>query len=112
MMGGERWIIDGNYGSTMEMRFCAADLVIFLDINRITCLISAARRTRKKRSDLPEYLDEPKRLTKDFRKWIWSYRKTGRRTVMALNEKYPDKTFLHVRTRRKMKRILMKWQKS
>ena len=31
VMSGERWIIDGNYGSTMELRMAACDTVIFLD---------------------------------------------------------------------------------
>ncbi len=52
-ISGGKWIIDGNYGGTLELRFEAADLVIFLDINRLVCVWSAARRTGKKRSDLP-----------------------------------------------------------
>ena len=32
IMQGDKWIIDGNYNNTMEIRFAAADLVIFLDM--------------------------------------------------------------------------------
>jgi len=70
MMSGEKWIIDGNYDSTMEIRFAAADLVVFLDINRFGCLFSVMKRTGKKRSDLPDYLEEPKVFSKDFFRFL------------------------------------------
>jgi len=110
LISGQRWIIDGNYNSTMEMRFAAADLVVFLDINRVTCILSAMKRTGKKRSDLPDYLDEPKVFSRDFFdfcKWIWSYPETGRKTVMDLHQKYPDKTFLHIKGRRDAKKLIL-----
>ncbi|MPM44214.1 hypothetical protein SDC9_90892 [bioreactor metagenome] len=91
------------------MRFVAADLVIFLDINPVICVWSAARRTGKKRSDLPQELTEPKIFSKDFRefaKWIWNYPKTGRNKVIALHERYPDKAFLQIKSRRELKKYL------
>ena len=92
----------------MELRFPAADLIVFLDINRFVCIISAAKRTGKKRSDLPDYLEEPKIFSKDFFgfvRWIWSYPKTDRKTVMALHEKYPEKEFLHIKRRSRVKKL-------
>ena len=103
LTAGESWIIEGNYDRTMELRFAAAELVIFLDINRLVCIWGAARRTGKKRSDLPDYLDEPGifgREFLDFCKLIWQYRKTGRKTVLRLRDKYPEVRFLHLRSRR------------
>ena len=41
MVAKDRWIIDGNYNSTAELRFKAAELVVFLDSNRVVCLIAA-----------------------------------------------------------------------
>ena len=38
VMSGERWIIDGNYGSTMELRMASCDTVIFLDYPAELCL--------------------------------------------------------------------------
>ena len=112
MIKGDKWIIDGNYNSTMELRFAAADLVIFLDINRVACILSAVKRTGKKRADLPDYLTEPRVFSKEFRafcRWIWFYPKTGRKTVMALREKYPEKDFVRIKTRREMKKLLSEW---
>ena len=90
----EKWIIDGNYNSSMELRFAAADLVIFLDINRFICMWSALKRHGKKRSDLPGYLEEKMNLEFiDFLKWIWSFKKAGKKRILDLHEKYPEKSF-------------------
>ena len=34
----ECWIIDGNYTSTLDVRFAVADTIIFLDFPRFRCL--------------------------------------------------------------------------
>ena len=33
LVKGDKWIIDGNYQSTFDIRFPACDTIIFLDIN-------------------------------------------------------------------------------
>lgn len=38
LVKGDRWIIDGNYASTLDMRLAAADTVIWLDFSRYLCL--------------------------------------------------------------------------
>lgn len=104
---GEKWIIDGNYNSSMELRFAAADLVIFLDINRFVCMWSALKRHGKKRSDLPGYLEEKMNLEFiDFLKWIWSFKKTGKKRILYLREKYPEKEFLILKSRKAVREFL------
>ena len=113
MVSGDKWIIDGNYDSTMEIRYSAADLVIFLDISRVVCAVSAMMRTGKKRSDLPAYLEEPNIWGKEFIEFlkdIWSYPNTGRKTVLSLHDKYPDKAYLHIKTRRAAGKLAKEWK--
>ncbi|WP_168156653.1 MULTISPECIES: hypothetical protein [Oceanobacillus] len=43
----ESWIIDGNYGGTMEIRLHAVDTIIFLHISRYICLFRAIKRSIK-----------------------------------------------------------------
>ena len=52
-MSGERWIIDGNYGSTMELRMAACDTVIFHDYPAELCLEGIEARKGKPRPDMP-----------------------------------------------------------
>ena len=47
------WIIDGNYGSTMELRMQKCDTVIFLDYPSDVCLDGIKERKGKPRSDMP-----------------------------------------------------------
>ena len=109
IVSGEKWIIDGNFDSTMEIRFAAADLIIFFDLNRLVCISGVIKRNKIKRTDMPDYWEEPKLFGKeffDFCKWIWNYRKNDGKSVMELHKKYPGKEFLHIKSRREVKRLL------
>ena len=81
MISRDRWIIDGNYNSTLSFRFDAADAVVFLDMNRLMCLLNAIKRHGTKRSDLPHYLEE--RFDRDFWqfcKLIWGFNKREKKS--------------------------------
>lgn len=40
----DAWVIDGNYGGTMEARFAAADTIVFMDFPRLLCTWRVIRR--------------------------------------------------------------------
>ena len=86
LAAGDRWIIDGNYGGTMEARLARADTVVFLDFGRLRCLQGAiTRRVRyrnRTRPDMTAGCDE--RLTWQYLKWIWDYRRTRRPSILSL----------------------------
>ena len=48
-----RWIVDGNYASTLELRLQACDTVVFLDYPVEICLAGICERRGKPRSDIP-----------------------------------------------------------
>jgi len=52
------WVIDGNYGGTMDLRIKKADTIIFLDYPTWKCLFRVLKRTtlfyNKKRPDMAE----------------------------------------------------------
>lgn len=107
LISGKEWIIDGNYGSTMELRFRAAELVIFLDIGRVKCAAGALRRVGRKRPDLPDYLDEKlDREFLQFLKFIWSYPRKGRVRLLELHRKYPDIPFIAVKKRSEIEKLI------
>jgi adenylate kinase family enzyme len=113
LIAAKRWILDGTHQATMEPRFKEADLVIFLDMNRLVCLFGVLTRIGRKRPDMPQYLEE--KLDRQFFQFcrrLWSFPKMGRRTILGLHAKYPDKPFLVIEGRRKMKKLLRKWREA
>ncbi len=86
---GDRWIIDGNYATTMEKRMNACDTVIFLDYPPELCLQGVQERKGKRRSDLPWI--EPEEDDKAFLEFIKHYNTQNRPQVLSLLEQYPHK---------------------
>lgn len=54
----ERWIIDGYYPRTLELRLIYADTVFYFDLPEEICLRGAIKRTGTKRDDNPVYETE------------------------------------------------------
>ncbi|QRN96837.1 DNA topology modulation protein [Archangium violaceum] len=75
LIAEERWVMDGNYGGTLEQRLAACDTVVFLDLPRTVCLwrviMRRVRFHRRARPDMSEGC--PERLTWEFVRWIWTY---------------------------------------
>lgn len=86
---GETWIIDGNYGSTIEMRIAACDTIYFLDLPVEVCLESIEQRKGKERPDMPWI--ETSETDSEFIAFIKQYNIVSRPKVIELLEKYPDK---------------------
>lgn len=92
----DEWIIDGNYGSTMELRMEACDTVFFLDYPPDVCLDGIKQRFGKPRSDIPWIETEEDAEFIDF---IKSYNEQQRPKVLALLEKYNDKDIIIFKSR-------------
>lgn len=82
------WIIDGNYGSTMELRMNACDTVFFLDYPLEVCLDGVKGRMGQPRSDMPWIETEE---DEDFIRFITDYNSVSRPAVTKLLEKYATK---------------------
>ncbi len=93
----ERWIMDGNFGSTLDLRLAAADAVIFLDMPRYLCLWRVAKRLLRyhgrSRPDLPAGC--PETFDWSFLKWVWSFPAKERPEVLQKLAGLPaDKTVI------------------
>jgi adenylate kinase family enzyme len=75
LIDAPRWVMDGNYGRTLEVRLERCDIVVFLDLPRLTCLWRALKRRLaflgRSRPDMAPGC--PERLTWEFLHWIWTY---------------------------------------
>lgn len=84
----DKWIIDGSYLRTMEIRLKQADTVFLLDIPVEDCLAGAKKRVGTKREDLPWFEES---LDEEFKQWIMDYPKQHLPLIYDLLEKYKDK---------------------
>lgn len=92
----DEWIIDGNYGSTMELRMAVCDTVIFLDYSLDVCLDGIRERRRKPRSDMPWIETEE---DAEFIEFIKNYNEQQKPKVLELLEKYSDKNIITFKSR-------------
>ena len=92
----DEWIIDGNYGSTMELRMAACDTVIFLDYPLRVCLDGIKERRGKPRSDMPWIETEG---DAEFIEFIKNYNEQQKPKVLELLEQYSDKNIVIFKSR-------------
>ena len=92
----DEWIIDGNYGSTMELRMVACDTVIFLDYPLEVCLDGIKERRGKPRSDMPWIETEE---DAEFIEFIKNYNEQQKPKVLELLKKHSDKNIIIFKSR-------------
>jgi adenylate kinase family enzyme len=76
LVAAPRWIIDGNYASTLPIRLQAADTVIFLDLPGWTCLWGILHRRLRHGSGQHPSVGAYNRITWNFVHYIIGYRRT------------------------------------
>ena len=104
-MRGDSWIIDGNYGRTMETRLRACDTVFFMDMDEEVCLSGIRERVGKPHPDLP-WTEET--LDPEFEGWVRAYRAEQRPKVLSLLEGCPEKEIHIFRARQALEDWLNK----
>ncbi len=85
----DAWIIDGNYGRTLEGRLAACDTVFLFDLPVRDCLAGAISRIGKKRDEMPWIETE---LDPEFKQQIEEFPTKTLPTIYALLKKYSDKS--------------------
>ena len=105
----DEWIMDGNYGGTLERRLAACDTVVLLDLPRVLCLWRIIRRSvryrGRSRPDMAEGCNE--RLTWEFVRWVWTYPRERRPGVLKkLGELREGQKVYVLRSRREVRRFL------
>ena len=89
----DSWIIDGNYGSTMEKRIVACDTIFFLDYPTDVCISGIMERRGKVRSDMP-WIEKSDEVDEEFLSWVKEYNTESRPFVMGLLKKYSNKEIM------------------
>jgi adenylate kinase family enzyme len=81
LIRGDEWIMDGNYRSSMDLRFSKADTVIWLDFSPLVCLYRIyKRRLKNNRADELDGCRE--RITFELLRWVlWKFPRDNRKDI-------------------------------
>ena len=104
VLKGDSWIIDGNYGGTMEMRMAQCDTVIWLDFPRTVCAWRVIKRIltykKKGRPDMATGCDES--FDWDFIKYVWNFPRDKNPDIVSRLAKFPDIKVVHLKSNREI----------
>ena len=102
-----RWIADGNYGSTFDVRFERADTVIVLAPPKRVCVAGALRRSVGSHGRAIQAPGCRERIDLEFLGWIWRYRADSRpRLDAALDRHRECLRVVELRSRRQARAFL------
>jgi adenylate kinase family enzyme len=109
LAAGQRWVLDGNYASTLGLRLERADTVVFLDLSPLLCAWQVLRRwalgRRRPAPDLPPGL-RPK-LDRQFLAYVLGFRRHRRPALLVeLSRWSHGRTVVVVRSRQAIKRFI------
>ena len=103
-MSNSEWIIDGNYGSTMEYRMSKCDTVFFLDYALDVCLEGIESRKGKPREDMPWF--ETDNTDEEFITYIKNFTNDSRPKIISLLKKYSNKNIFIFHSRKESEDFL------
>jgi adenylate kinase family enzyme len=115
LMKQPAWILDGNYGSSLDIRVAEADTIFWLDFPPLLSTLQVLKRSWKYRKDkstqpdMPEYFEEHlfSREYWDFIKFILTFNKYERpKIAKALQRKKPETTLIVFKNRKEVHAFL------
>ena len=103
LLAGEKWVMDGDYSRTYEVRLRAADTVIFLDYDEETCMAGIMARVGQDRPDMPwtEATLDPELVAQ-----VQTFARDNRPVLLSLLQKYAEKQVLIFTSRQEAARWL------
>ena len=94
----EQWIMDGNYGGTLEIRYERADTIIFLKYGTFRCLSRVIKRIEKYkgqvRPDMPAGCRE--RYDLHFLWYVANYNRTRSPKILKRLQEFESHKNIHV----------------
>lgn len=100
----DRWVMDGNFGGSLDLRLPRADLVVYLDVARWRSLWGAFTRAVKQsgqvRSDMAPGC--PERFDPGFFAWLWRFPRDTRPLLEAALARHPDTPVVRLTSRKQV----------
>jgi adenylate kinase family enzyme len=110
LVNRDSWIIDGNYGGTLELRLQKCDTIVFLDMPRLLCLWRIVKRYVRYRRDVRPDITEGcfEKLDYEFVSWVWNFPRRSRPKVLKLIGKHGEgKRVVWLRSNRDVEKFLI-----
>ena len=103
-----RWIMDGNYNRTLQMRAVRCDTVIYLDFSTFACMRGVLKRVTTTYGTVRPDMGEgcPERFDLDFLKWVWNFNKNKRGPYLKMLSELKDKQVIILKNRREVEKFL------
>ena len=107
LLNKDKWIIDGNYRSTLKHRLEKADMIIFLDYSRKVCINGVLSRIDKYEGKVRDDLSEGciETFDPEFLKWVWDFPEKYRPEIIE-TLKNTDKLVVILKNRQQAKKYL------
>lgn len=108
LIGGESWIIDGDFLRDLDLRLSRADTVVLLEFGRLACLLGVVRRWLthygRQRPDMAPGC--PEKLDLEFLLWVWRFPRRRKPTRRILEEHGSHCWIVVLKSRADTKRFL------
>lgn len=109
LIAADAWVMDGNYGGTMDMRIERADTIIFLAMSRWLCLYRVIKRRlvfhNRSRPDMNPNC--PEQLNLKFLLYLFYYPNSRKPAILQkLAHIQEDKTVVILQNRREVREFL------
>lgn len=97
LVAGDRWIVDGNYGSSLHIRLSRADTIVVFDFPRRVYLRRALWRSVRNLGRSVQADGCPERLSRqrEFVRWLWDYPRVSRLRVERAVEAERGRARIH-----------------
>ena len=104
----DKWIMDGNFNRTMPERIARCDTIIYLDFNRVTCLLGVMKRILMTYGTVRPDMGEgcPERIDFEFFKWVWNFNKNKREKYYKLLNEAEGVQTIVLKNRRMVRKYL------
>lgn len=90
LLAEKAWVVEGCSFSTFEMRFAAADVLIYFHFSRLVCFWRLFKRLFNYKKDFGGL----RAITWEILKYTWNFDKEKRERIEELRKKYPQTLFL------------------
>jgi adenylate kinase family enzyme len=108
LVAASRWVIDGNYNSTVQVRLEAADTVVFMDLPTSVCLWGILSRQLRHGRGQNDQNGVYNRITGDVLRYVLSYRRKMRPRVLAKIDRHASGAHVIALTSRRQTRRFLR----